>query len=177
MANFARCFKHVLGREGKFVNHKNDRGGATNWGITIGVYSKWLGRPASVAEVREMDVATAMKIYKKWYWDILALDNVASDIVAAAIFDQGVNRGVTTVAKAVQRIVGVTDDGQIGSKSLAAINAQDELALLKRIADNAQAAYRRIIAANPSQKVFEKGWNNRVKALRELAKWKTEVTA
>ena len=42
----------ILKHEGGYVNHKADKGGPTNFGVTIGTYSKWLGREATIAEVK-----------------------------------------------------------------------------------------------------------------------------
>jgi lysozyme family protein len=54
----------ILRKEGAFVNDPVDRGGPTNFGITQNVYSKWLGRMATVAQTRNMDEATAREIYE-----------------------------------------------------------------------------------------------------------------
>lgn len=166
---FDFAFNFVLGNEGGYSNHPADRGGPTNWGIIQSRYSEYLGRPASVADVKAMTKDTAKAIYKRYYWNTLNLDGVNNMKVATAIFDQGVNRGTGTIARAVQKIVKVTADGEIGPKSLKAINAQDPSQLVNKIADNAEAAYRAIVAKNPSQQVFLKGWLRRAAHVRSLA--------
>lgn len=166
-----KVFDHVIGREGGFVNDPADRGGATKFGITIGTYSRWLGRPASVEEVKKMPLNAAIEIYESNYWKPLGLDKVHHDGVACAIFDQGVNRGITTIARAVQKIVRTTVDGHVGPKTLAAINGYDSEELIEAIACNAEATYKAIAAKNPSQKRFLKGWLNRANHLRTLKEW------
>ena len=44
----------LLEREGGFVNHPADRGGATNWGVTQGTLAAWRGYPVSVADVHAL---------------------------------------------------------------------------------------------------------------------------
>ena len=39
---FDQLVDRVLEREGGYVNHPDDRGGPTNYGITQRVYSDWL---------------------------------------------------------------------------------------------------------------------------------------
>lgn len=168
-SGFDFAFTFVLGNEGGYSNHPADRGGPTNWGIIQSRYSEYLGRPASVADVKAMTKDIAKEIYKKYYWVTLNLDGVKDTKVATAIFDQGVNRGTGTIARAVQKIVKVSADGEIGPKSLKAINAQEPTKLINAIADNAEAAYKAIVARDSTQKVFLKGWLNRAAHVRTLA--------
>ena len=43
MTGFYDLIGPLLDREGGYVNHKSDRGGATNKGITQATYSQWRG--------------------------------------------------------------------------------------------------------------------------------------
>ena len=55
--------------EGGYSNHPADRGGPTNMGITQATLSEYLGRPASVDEVRSLSRAQAVAIYRsRWRW-------------------------------------------------------------------------------------------------------------
>ena len=169
--NFKAAFEYTLGNEGGYTNDANDAGGPTNWGITIHDLSRFLGRPASIQEVKAMTQDTAETIYKKWYWDVISLDLVNSQGVAMAMFDQGVVRGVGTIARAVQNIVGVTADAHIGPISLAAINSYDPKILVQKIEAQAEQAFQAIVNANPSQRVFLRGWMNRARRLMSLEKY------
>ena len=165
MSNFNLAFENVLKNEGGFTNDPQDSGGATNWGITIHDLSVYLRRSASVEEVRRMSKLTARAIYKSKYWDSLSLDAVNDDGVALVIFDQGVLRGIGTIARAVQRILGVVVDGHFGPKTLAAINAADPGWLITKIEQQAEEAYREIVRRSPKNQKFLKGWINRAKRL------------
>jgi len=59
----------IIRREGGYVNHPADRGGATNFGITAQTLGNWrkLGRPATVAEVMALTETEARAIYRQQY--------------------------------------------------------------------------------------------------------------
>ena len=170
LGDFGKGWKFVGLAEGGFVNHPNDRGKATNFGITMATLSRWRQGPVSVAEVKALTVGEAAKIIKAYYWDPAGLDGVKNDALATAFFDQLVNRGLGFI-KDIQRIAGVSADGEIGAKTIAAINAKDPKKLIDAVADNAKAKYLAIVKARPSQKVFLKGWLARAEHVRGLKKF------
>ena len=53
----------ILKHEGGFVNHPNDRGGATNFGVTIREYGEWIGRPATIQDMKNMKKEEARDIF------------------------------------------------------------------------------------------------------------------
>ena len=55
----------VIRREGGYVDHPQDRGGPTNFGITQSTLSRHLGRPASADEVRRLERSLAAQIYRR----------------------------------------------------------------------------------------------------------------
>ena len=75
-STYSRVMPEVFLHEGGWSDHPSDPGGATNMGITIGVYGEWLGRPASKTELRNMPKSTAEAIYKKRYADPLRYDDL-----------------------------------------------------------------------------------------------------
>ena len=62
---FDDIIEEVLEAEGGFVNDPDDKGGATNFGVTQQSYSNFLGSPASVDDVRNMTRDEAKECYKK----------------------------------------------------------------------------------------------------------------
>lgn len=169
MSDFNKAFAWVLRNEGGFSNDPDDSGGATNFGITIHRLSEYYGRPASVEDVRNMPKVTARAIYQKYYWAPLGLDLIGSDNVALVIFDQGVLRGIGTIAHAVQSILGVVVDGHFGPKTMQAINTHDASDLIRKIEAQAEFAYRDIVSRKPKNKKFLKGWIARAKRLLQWA--------
>jgi lysozyme family protein len=71
--------------------------------------------------------------------------------------------------KRVQKILGVTADGIVGPKTIAAVNAQNPKELFKKVYDGRAAHFNAIVKANPSQKKWLKGWMNRINYIYNLA--------
>jgi lysozyme family protein len=155
---FEKSFLQILKTEGGFVDHPNDRGLTTNYGITLQTLSDYLGRQATKEEIRNISQDTVKQIYKKHYWDRLKLDLVSSDLIADFLFDYAVNRGARRAAVFIQVIVGTQQDGAIGSITLTAINERNPERLLLECIKRAQEEYVRIVENDPSQIVFLRGW-------------------
>lgn len=172
---FRRALMFTLAREGcdlakgdtGYVDNPNDPGGATNYGITQGTYSAYLaslGLPSH--PVRDITPAEVAAIYRRNYWHDSKADTVASagkPLLALAHFDAAVNLGLGQAAKCLQRAVGVTDDGVIGSHTLAAVLACDEGAALDAYLVDRARVYRAIVERRPASVEFLPGWLARVR--------------
>ncbi len=173
MTAFDSAFKYTVGNEGSYSNDKYDSGGPTKFGITQHDLSRWIHRPASVQEVKDMTLETARDIYKAWYWDTLSLDQVSSTAVAMCMFDIGVVRGIGVPPKYAQQIcnnhgAALAVDGHIGPKTLLAINHTDTKQFVTEFAAKTRAGFYAIVASRPSQVVFIKGWIRRANRLLTL---------
>lgn len=111
--------------------------------------------------VREM----INEFYKKEFWDKARLDEVVSQQIANEIFVAGVNMGMKKAVMLAQKLVGVPADGLVGPKTLAAINKYDDAAFDEMYDVLETDHYEMIIAANPSKRIFAKGWRNRAVAV------------
>ena len=65
----------------------------------------------------------------------------------------------------VEKLLGVTADGIVGAKTLAALNAREPRQLFAEIKKARVAFIQGIIKRRPSQKVFEKGWMRRLNCI------------
>ena len=90
------------------------------------------------------------------------IDKIECTRVAQIFVDWAVNSGVKTAIKAVQKIVGTTPDGIMGPITLKAINTYGPHTLFDKIKEARIKFYEDIVEENPSQKVFLKGWLNRI---------------
>ena len=91
----------LIAREGGYVNHPADQGGATRWGITEAVARAHGYR----GEMRDLPRSQAVAIYRRLYWQGPGFDQVAERApkVAAELFDTAVNMGPETAIGFLQR--------------------------------------------------------------------------
>jgi lysozyme family protein len=168
-SNFQESLTRVLKSEGGFVNNPKDPGGATNLGITIGTAKRYGidmdgDHDTDIVDIKNLTVTAAAKIYRGEYWDKIAGDLLPSGLDYAA-FDFAVNSGVDRAAKYLQSLVGVTQDGKIGPKTLTAIESEDDGRLIDALCDK-RLAFLRSLSTWPT---FGKGWGSRVSAVRAAA--------
>ena len=159
----------VLEHEGGFVNDPLDRGGATNKGVTIAVwkaqgYDKDGDGDIDVADLTLITEADAIMIMKKNYWDRWKADQIKNQAIANTLVDWVWGSGAWGI-KIPQRILGVKDDGVVGIKTLEAINKQNPNKFLEKLYLARFNFLDGIVASNPSQKRFIKGWKNRMNDL------------
>jgi lysozyme family protein len=161
---FAKAMEHVFAHEGGYVDHKDDPGGATNMGITIGTLGDWRDKPVSKADVKALTRGEAAEIYRDLYWDTISGDELPAG-VDYAVFDFAINSGPKRAAQYLQRVVGVDDDGAIGPITLAATARMDPAAVINALCD----ARLEFLKGLSTWSTFGKGWERRVKEVRTHA--------
>ena len=162
--NFEEALEHVLKHEGGFVNHKLDKGGITNLGVTIAVWEEWIGRESSEDEMRNLKPEDVAPLYKKMYWDRVKGDELPSG-VNYCVFDAAVNSGTGRAAKWLQEAVGAVPDGAIGAKTLAKVAAHDADSLVNAYCD----VRLNFLKSLKTFDTFGKGWSRRVEGVRQTA--------
>jgi lysozyme family protein len=165
----------LIEREGGFVNHPSDRGGATKYGITEAVARANGYRGA----MRDLPRDEAAAIYKRLYWLRPRFDQVAkrSKALAAELFDTGVNMGPAVATTFLQRALSALNrdrkdyadlvpDGRIGATTLSALDTFLELrgkpggetVLLKALDALQGERYLRLAERRPANEAFLYGW-------------------
>jgi lysozyme family protein len=164
----------LLDREGGYVHHPADRGGATCWGITETVARA----NGHAGPMRTLSRATAADIYRRLYWFRPGYDRVAAraPLLAAELFDTAANMGPATATAFLQRALnalnrGASDfpdlrvDGQIGGATLAALDAfaarrgrGGEQVLLKAVEALQGERYLTLAERRPANEAFLYGW-------------------
>lgn len=127
MADFNKIIDKLIKTEGGYINHPSDKGGETNFGITIAVAREngYLG------PMKNMPIDFAKKVYKIKYWDSLKLDQVKSQEVAEILFDISVNSGVGTGKELLQKMINymsrnnINVDKLIGNTTIERVNEID----------------------------------------------------
>jgi lysozyme family protein len=166
--NFHESFEHVLKSEGGYVNDPDDRGGETNLGVTKAAWAQYIGRPVQDGEMRALTRETVEPFYKKGYWDKCRCDELPGGL-DFAVFDFAVNAGPGRAAKFLQQAVGVTADGAIGPATMAAVAKVDPAQAVIAFGKTKEQFYNGIVARDPSQAKFIKGWLNRVASVEKFA--------
>lgn len=101
MATFEEWVSQVLDHEGGFVDLEDDKGGATNLGVTIPVLEQFRDAPCDRDDIEDLTVDEAKEIYRKLYWDKAKLDELPNDL-RFAYADMTVNMGHGGAGKVLQ---------------------------------------------------------------------------
>ncbi|WP_129792558.1 glycoside hydrolase family 108 protein [Sphingosinicella sp. CPCC 101087] len=169
-----RIIDGIIEREGGYVNHPSDPGGATMYGITEAV-----ARAAGYrGDMRAMPRSTAFQIYWTRYVVAPNFDDVAEldPKVAEELVDTGVNCGVDRAATWFQEALNALNsrqrdyadigvDGNVGPKTLDAFRAFKRrrgaaaTAIMLHAIDAFQGAhYLRLGSGNSQFEDFLNGW-------------------
>ena len=192
---FETCLSVVLGFEGGYSNNPNDKGGATNLGITAGTLAR--AHKAGIVghnDVKSLTPDEAAAIYRRFYWDPIGGDRLPAPL-DMVMFDAAVNCGVGAAVKQLQEALNallpgnpLVVDGGYGPKTREALETVIEAdrsvtqtcrglephALLRYLAldalMNKVELYDAIAERDPSQRTFLRGWiHNRAVALETKA--------
>lgn len=159
----------ILKWEGGFVDDPDDLGGATNRGVTIGTYATYCkkkGYPAPTVErLKNLSEKDWAEILKTMYWDRWKADLISSQSVANILVDWVWASGVNGI-KIPQKVLGVTADGIVGAKTLAALNARNPKELFEEIKEARVQFIEDICRKRPANNKFKKGWLNRINNLQ-----------
>lgn len=161
----------VIRREGGYVDHPDDRGGPTKYGITQKTLSRYKGYSVLTREVKNLTVEVAAEIYEQNYFLGPSIHKLPNEI-QPFVFDSAVNHGPRRALKFVQSVcnqAGYTPalvvDGAMGPNTRRGAEwcqQQMEELFLQALCEERRNFYYLIVANNPSQKVFLKGWMNRL---------------
>ena len=152
-AVFNPFFNRLIEHEGGYVNHPNDPGGETKYGVTKRVARRY-GYNGSM---RNIPIDTARNIAKELYWDSAQCDHY-HPAIAWQVMDMAFNHGVYTAAKILQRAVNARPDGIIGNKTIAAVESMDINDVLLRL-NGYRLYFYTDIRTWPT---FGRGWARRV---------------
>ena len=166
--NFAKAYRKTIAAEGGFSQHPLDPGGATMKGVTLKTYSAHLGRQATVEELKAIPEEHLLTIYGQGYWDKCRCDDLPSGL-DVCVFDWAVNSGPRRAVMALQELAGVTPDGDVGPKTLAAVASWWGYYGPKTCIAMYQNERMEYLEDLPTFKVFGNGWTKRVIDMEQFA--------
>ncbi|MCH9691564.1 MAG: hypothetical protein K0U59_05815 [Gammaproteobacteria bacterium] len=172
----SNAIRAVIDREGGYVNHPDDRGGPTRWGVTQVVARRY----GYQGDMKNYPINQAIAVYDQEYWrHVDEIANYSFDI-GVKLFDFAVNSGTTRAVGCLQRLLNALNnrgkdypeiemDGVVGPQTLAALKGfrrrrgEEGLAVLAQSINGLRIAfYVEIIERDASQEAFAYGWLARV---------------
>jgi lysozyme family protein len=166
--SYDEALEQLLEHEGGYSDDPGDRGGPTKYGITIWDARAYWKPNATASDVRSLPLSVAKEIYRTKYWAKVDGDDLPAG-VDYAIFDYGVNSGISRAAKVLQRLTGATVDGVIGPKTVAATRAYVEAKGAAKLINAIQDERLDFLQGLGIWRIFGRGWSRRVKEVRTLA--------
>ena len=162
LTEFDDIIQVVLKHEGGYVDDPDDRGGATNWGVTQAVYENYVGYKCDKEEIKKMTQETAEEIYFEKYWKPSRAEKLPEEI-RQTYFDMVVNFGKRGAAKVLQQTCNgkntykIKVDGMVGTATISAS---------KNVEPDRLRAYRvlkfaSIVIKKPTQEKYWFGWFRR----------------
>jgi len=155
--NFANSLSFTLEHEGGWSDDPRDPGGATMKGITIGTFTKYMKRPVTKDELKNITNQQLSNIYRSMYWDVCKCDELPSGL-DLAVFDFAVNAGLGRAIKILQGVCGVERDGSIGPVTIKAAKESKASTMVSDY-NAARSSFYRGLKGFPD---FGKGWLRRV---------------
>ena len=165
MSRLEACLAFVARWEGGWSDHAADKGGKTKFGITEKTWAAHAKRHGIVASIRDITLEQAHQGYAEDYWAPSRACDCAPGL-DLAVLDLAINSGVRRAVVYLQHALGVAADGVWGPQTGAALSSSNPIVIACFICDQREAFVRAIVANDPSQAVFLKGWLNRINALR-----------
>lgn len=164
MADYRKLKPFILRWEGGYINDQADLGKQTNKGVTLSTYRSVFGKNKTVSDLKKITDEQWEFIFKKFYWDKWKADDIKDQNVANILVDWLWCSGSYGI-KIPQQVLGVSVDGIVGSKTIAAINARDGRELFDTIKQERKDYVDRICQTRPQNRKFKKGWLNRINSL------------
>jgi len=140
--NFKKAMVRMFDREGNYSNDKNDLGGETKLGITIGTLNDYKRKHPDFknVDIKKITKDQASKIYYDEYWKKSGADKIKDKDLAYVHFDATVNHGLGNSRKFLKESGG---------------NFDKYIEIRKKY-------YNDIVKNKPNQKGFIGGWMNRL---------------
>ncbi|RIL10010.1 MAG: hypothetical protein DCC75_05290 [Proteobacteria bacterium] len=164
---FDRAFSMTKRFEGKRSTDPKDRGNpngsATYQGLrqyTMDVYCRDHKLPRIDLRKQNPPEALVKEIYRERYWSVCEQMGLP-ECLAITYYDCRILFGHRGAACMLQRALGVTIDGKIGTESLEALRGQDPAYITMALTSQRFRLIDILCKMYPTNKRFEKGWEKR----------------
>ena len=137
----------------------------TNHGISAPILQKYLGKIPKRSDMENLSYQTALKIYKKDYWDAQNLSLLCDQSVANIIYDGCVNQGIDGMSEVIRsssKELGVDIKGQIYTDvNIKKLNSLNQQKLFDSIKKFREMRYKEAATWG----IHGEGWMNRLSGI------------
>lgn len=159
MASYKKLKPIVLKNEGGYAGNIDGQI-CTMKGVTLATFRKYFGKSKTCKDLRNISDAQWDSIFIQRYWNRWSGDAIKNQSIANLLVDWYWTSGVYGI-KYPQQILGVTADGVVGPKTIAAINNYPNQKELFQKLWNRRKKHFESIGKGKNQK-FLRGWLNRL---------------
>ena len=153
----------------RFANDPDDLGGATMCGVTLATFAEYCRRKGyprpTIVRLKAIKYKEWLEILKTMFWDKWKADQINNESIALILVDWVWGSGKYGIT-IPQRAIGVTADGIVGPKTIAAVNAKDPKQLFDLIRKERLAYIERICRSRPTNLKYKRGWLNRLNDIK-----------
>lgn len=152
-----------------FANDPDDLGGATMCGVTLATFTDYCRRKGyprpTIVRLKAIKYKEWLEILKTMFWDKWKADQINNESIALILVDWVWGSGKYGIT-IPQKAIGVTADGIVGPKTIAAVNAKDPKQLFDLIRKERLAYIERICRSRPTNLKYKRGWLNRLNDIK-----------
>lgn len=152
-----------------FANDPDDLGGATMCGVTLATFTEYCRRKGyprpTIVRLKAITYKEWLEILKTMFWDKWKADQINNESIALILVDWVWGSGKYGIT-IPQKAIGVTADGIVGPKTVAAVNAKDPKQLFDLIRKERLAYIERICRSRPTNLKYKRGWLNRLNDIK-----------
>lgn len=167
-AQFQPAFDFLMQHEDPGLTGKVtvDSGGVTRWGISQRAYPS--------LDVRNLTLEQAAQLCRRDYFEPIHGFEIDEQRIASKLLDMAFNMGIKMAVLLLQTALNVhcqprndllKEDGKMGARTLAALNAADPSLVLIGLVELSCQRYQHIAATHPTEAEDLKGWLIRAKKL------------
>lgn len=166
MARFDQCAAWVIYQEDDHakpgaIKNLGDGGKLTRLGVTQAHFGTLVDPTFFTSMPFDQALKVAKGVFEKYFWNPFAGNLIGSDFIAAPMLSFAVNSSVERSVRALQKVLGLREDGIVGVNTLFTVNSKDAVSTAELFRAEWKNYYHEVVDMNPLNLKFLNGWLNR----------------